>query len=67
MVLHIAPATVIYWRQLNQQEKPNVILQPFPFQCKHIVRELLEGQKTGHSVETVFVSEAKVCLCAEGK
>lgn len=66
MVLHIAPATGIYcicvrkWHvpgELNQQEKPDIIQQPFPFLCEDIVRELLEGQKTGHStVETEFVS-----------
>lgn len=51
------------WRQLNQQEKPDVTQQPFSFLCEDIVRELLEGQKTGHStVETAFVLNAEVYM-----
>lgn len=73
MELHIAPTTGIYCicarkryfpGELNQQEKPDITQQPFPFLCEDIVRELLEGQKTGHStVETAPVS----VFNAEGK
>lgn len=46
--------------ELNQQEKPDVSQQPFPFLCEDIVSELLEGQNTGHS--TVFVLNAEVYM-----
>lgn len=44
------------WRRLNQQEKPDITRQQSSCFCKDIVRELLEGQKTGRSsVETAVL------------
>lgn len=64
LILYLCEEVLCSWRQLNQQEKPHVTFQPFPFGCEGIVRELFEGQKTGHSTgETVFEIEEKVHFC----
>lgn len=44
------------WRRLNQQEQADITRQQSSCFCKDIVRELLEGQKTGHAtVETAVL------------
>lgn len=48
-LLYLREEAPCSWRRLNQQERPHVIRQPFPFLSEDIVRELLEGQKTGRS------------------